>query len=193
MRIASKWWVIPEMVFVSQFYELEGYIDGFVKRAKEFDLDAYDHILFSYHGLPVRQLDKVYDEGLCDDRDCELGVHGDNQYCYKAACYESTKMIATKLGLSEDRYTTSFQSRLDDKWVKPYSDKVVEEKAKEGAKKLLVFSPAFVADCLETLIEIGDEYDEIFQENGGEKVELVPSLNDDPDWVRSFANYIRTK
>jgi ferrochelatase len=193
MRIASKWWVIPEMVFVSQFYELEGYVDGFVKRAKQFDLDSYDHILFSYHGLPIRQLDKVYDEGLCDDRNCEHGVHGENQYCYKAACYESTKMIAQKLGLSEDRYTTSFQSRLDDKWIKPYSDKVVEAKAKEGAKKLLIFSPAFVADCLETLIEIGDEYDEIFKEHGGEKVDLVPSLNDDPDWVKAFANYIRTK
>ena len=193
MRIASKWWVIPEMVFVSQFYELEGYIDGFVKRAKEFDLDAYDHILFSYHGLPVRQLDKVYDDGLCDDRNCEHGVSGENHYCYKAACYESTKMIAEKLGLSEDRYTTSFQSRLDDKWIKPYSDKVVEDKAKEGAKKMLILSPAFVADCLETLIEIGDEYDEIFKEYGGEKVDLVPSLNDDPDWVRSFADYIRTK
>lgn len=193
MRIASKWWVIPEMVFVSQFYELEGYVDGFVKRAKEFDLDGYDHIIFSYHGLPVRQLDKVYDEGLCDDRDCEQGIHGDNQYCYKAACYESTKMIASKLGLTEDRYTTSFQSRLDDKWIKPYSDKVVEEKAKEGAKKLLIFSPAFVADCLETLIEIGDEYDEIFKEFGGDKVDLVPSLNDDPDWVKAFGNYIRTK
>ena len=82
---------------------------------------------------------------------------------------------------------------MDDKWIKPYSDKVVEEKAKEGAKKLLVFSPAFVADCLETLIEIGDEYDEIFKEHGGEKVELVPSLNDDPDWVKAFASYIRTK
>jgi len=193
MRIASKWWVIPEMVFVSQFYELEGYIDGFVKRAKQFDLNSYDHILFSYHGLPIRQLNKVYDEGLCDDRNCEHGVTGENQYCYKAACYESTKMIAQKLGLPEDRYTTSFQSRLDDKWIKPYSDKVVAEKAKGGAKRMLIFSSAFVADCLETLIEIGHEYDEIFKENGGEKVDLVPSLNDDPDWVASFANYIRTK
>ena len=127
------------MVFVSQFYELEGYTDGFVKRAKQFDLDSYDHILFSYHGLPIRQLDKVYDEGLCDDRNCEHGVTGENQYCYKAACYESTKMIAQKLGLSEDRYTTSFQSRLDDKWIKPYSDKVVAEKAKTGAKRMLIF------------------------------------------------------
>jgi ferrochelatase len=95
--------------------------------------------------------------------------------------------------LSEDQYTVGFQSRLDDKWIKPYSDKIVEEKAKAGVKNMLVFSPAFVADCLETLIEIGDEYQEIFEEHGGEKIQLVPSLNNDPDWVKTFANHIRTK
>lgn len=193
MRISSKWWAIPEMVFVNQFYNLPGYIDGFVKRGKQFDLNSYDHIIFSYHGLPVRQLDKIYDEGLCSDHDCEHGVADDNQFCYKATCYESTKNIAAGLGLSPDRYTVSFQSRLDDKWIKPYSDKVVAQKAKEGAKRLLIFSPAFVADCLETLIEIGHEYDGIFKENGGEKVDLVPSLNDDADWVKTMADHIRTK
>lgn len=193
MRIASKWWAIPEMVFVNQFYDLQGYVDGFVKRGKQFDVAAYDHILFSYHGLPVRQLDKIYDEGLCSDHDCEHGVSDDNQFCYKATCYESTKRIAAGLGLTEDQYTVAFQSRLDDKWIKPYSDKVVAEKAEKGVKKMLVFSPAFVADCLETLIEIGVEYQEIFEEHGGEKIQLVPSLNDDPDWVKAMADHIRSK
>ena len=193
MRIASSWWAIPEMVFVNQFYDLEGYIEGFVRRGKEFDLDSYDHILFSYHGLPVRQLDKVYDEGLCSDHDCENGVVHDNQFCYKATCYESTKRIADGLGLTNDRYTVAFQSRLDDKWIKPYSDKVVAEKAEQGVKNMLVFSPAFVADCLETLIEIGSEYQDIFKEHGGEKIQLVPSLNDDPQWVKAFADHIRSK
>lgn len=193
MRIASKWWAIPEMVFVNQFYDLPGYIDGFVKKAKEFDVDSYDHVLFSYHGLPVRQLDKIYDEGLCSDHDCENELTNENHFCYKATCYATTRSIAKGLGLSEDRYTVGFQSRLDDKWIKPYSDKVVAEKAKSGVKKMLVFSPAFVADCLETLIEIGHEYQEIFEEHGGEKIQLVPSLNNDPDWVEAFANHIRTK
>ena len=193
MRIASKWWAIPEMVFVNQFFDLQGYIDGFIKRGKEFDIDSYDHVLFSYHGLPVRQLDKVYDEGLCSDRDCEHELTHENHFCYKATCYATTRSIAKGLGLTEDQYTVAFQSRLDDEWIKPYSDKVVEEKAKAGVKKMLVFSPAFVADCLETLIEIGDEYQEIFEEHGGEKIQLVPSLNNDPDWVKAFANHIRTK
>ncbi len=193
MRVASKWWAIPEMVFVNQFYDLPGYIDGFVKKAKEFDIDSFDHVLFSYHGLPVRHLDKIYDEGLCSDRDCENELTNENHFCYKATCYATTRSIAKGLGLSEDRYSVGFQSRLDDKWIKPYSDKVVAEKAKSGVKKMLVFSPAFVADCLETLIEIGHEYQEIFEVNGGEKIQLVPSLNSDPDWVEAFANHIRTK
>jgi ferrochelatase len=193
MRISSKWWTIPEMVFVNQFFDLQGYLDGFIKRGKEFDIDSYDHVMFSYHGLPVRQLNKVYEEGLCDDRDCEHELTDENHFCYKATCYATTRAIATGLGLSEDQYTVGFQSRLDDKWIKPYSDKIVEEKAKAGVKNMLVFSPAFVADCLETLIEIGDEYQEIFEEHGGEKIQLVPSLNSDPDWVMAFANHIRTK
>lgn len=193
MRIASKWWAIPEMVFVNQFFDLPGYIDGFVKNAKQFDVNSFEHILFSYHGLPIRQLDKVYDEGLCSDRDCEHELNDENHFCYKATCYATTRAIAARLGISEDQYSVGFQSRLDDKWIKPYSDKIVEQKAKEGVKKMLVFSPAFVADCLETLIEIGVEYQEIFEEFGGEKIQLVPSLNSDSDWVKAMAEHIRTK
>ncbi|MFC2175614.1 ferrochelatase [Bacteroidota bacterium] len=193
MRIASKWWVIPEMVFVNQLYELEGYIDGFVKNAKKFNLEEFDHILFSYHGLPVRQLDKVYDEGLCNDHDCEIGLTDKNRFCYKATCYETTRRIAKGLGLSEDRYSVSFQSRLDKDWIEPFSDKVIEQMGKDGKKKMLVFSPAFVADCLETLIEIGVEYQEIFQEHGGESIQLVESLNADSNWVASMADFIRSK
>lgn len=193
MEITSKWWVIPEMVFINQFYELPGYVDAFAERAKQFDLSAYDHVLFSYHGLPVRQVDKVYDDGLCEDHDCELGITDKNKFCYKATCYQTTKMIAEKLGLTPDRYTVAFQSRLDQKWLEPFSDKVVEQKAKEGVKNMLVFSPAFVADCLETIIEIGDEYQEIFHEHGGNKIQLVPSLNDHPAWVSAMAQLLRSK
>jgi protoporphyrin/coproporphyrin ferrochelatase len=193
MDIASKWWVIPEMVFINQFYDLPGYVDCFAERGREFNLEDYDHVLFSYHGLPVRQVDKVYDDGLCADHDCEIGVTDENKFCYKATCYETTRRIAEKLNLSPERYTVAFQSRLDQKWLEPFSDKVVEEKAKAGVKRMLVFSPAFVADCLETLIEIGDEYQEIFEENGGEKIQLVPSLNDHPAWVSTMAEFIRRR
>lgn len=191
-RITAKWWVIPELVFVNQFYDLEGYTDAFAKRGKEHDLDLYDQILFSYHGLPTRQVDKAHRNGQCSD-DCKHGITQENQFCYKATCYETTRRIAKKLGLSEDRYTVSFQSRLDQKWLTPFSDKVIEQMGKDGVKKLLVFSPAFVADCLETIVEIGIEYQEIFEAAGGEKIQLVESLNDDPLWVSAMAEYIRSR
>lgn len=193
MDIVSKWWVIPEMVFINQFYQLPGYVNSFVERAKEFDIDSYDHVLFSYHGLPVRQVDKVYDNDLCEDHNCELSVDEANKFCYKATCYETTRMIAQRLGLRPEQYTVAFQSRLDQKWLEPFSDKVVEEKATAGVKRMLVFSPAFVADCLETLIEIGGEYQEIFEEHGGEHIQLVPSLNDHPLWVETMAEFLRSK
>jgi ferrochelatase len=90
--------------------------------------------------------------------------------------------------MSKNDYTVSFQSRLDKNWLTPFSDAVVEERAKQGDKRLLVFSPAFVADCLETNVEIGVEYQEIFEEHGGKKVQLVDSLNDHPIWVECVAD-----
>lgn len=183
MRVISKWWVIPEIRLISQYYDHPKYLDALEKRGRQYAIEEYDHVLFSYHGVPLRQVDKVYNDGLCSDRDCEDEITAENKYCYKATCYATSRLLASRLNISEENYTVCFQSRLDNKWLEPFSDKVVEQKAKEGAKKLLVFSPAFTADCLETVIEIGEEYQEIFEEHGGEKVQLVESLNTHPDWI----------
>jgi ferrochelatase len=194
MDIIRKWWVIPEVKIVSQFWDHEGYIDSIVARAKVFNWEEYDHVLFSYHGLPERQVDKVYEgTDLCTDQPCESEVNDKNKFCYKATSYATTRLIAAKLNIPEDKYTVCFQSRLDKKWLTPFSDKVVEEWGKKGAKKLLVFSPAFVADCLETIIEIGGEYQEIFEENGGEKVQLVPSSNDHPRFIDCIEEMIKDR
>ncbi|MDX2350402.1 MAG: ferrochelatase [Porticoccus sp.] len=179
----GKWWAIPELKVISQYYDHPDFVDAVVDRASKYDLSDYDHVLFSYHGLPIRHVDKVYEEGQCADRDCEHEITTENQYCYKASCFATTRLLADKLGLGEADYTVCFQSRLDKNWLEPFSDKVVEALAKQGAKKLLVFSPAFTADCLETVVEIGDEYQQIFTENGGDKIQLVESLNDHPLWV----------
>ncbi len=193
MKIIRKWWVIPDVSVISQFYDHAGYIDAVVDRAKAFNLSEYDHVLFSYHGLPERQVDKVYNDGLCKDHACETEITDDNRFCYKATSFATTRLIAEKLGLKEEDYTVCFQSRLDKKWLEPFSDKIVEEWGKKGAKKLLVFSPAFVADCLETIIEIGEEYQEIFEEHGGEKVQLVPSSNDHPRFIDCLEDLVRSK
>ncbi|MEN9303539.1 MAG: hypothetical protein RL264_1968 [Bacteroidota bacterium] len=194
MNIIRGWWVIPDIKIISQFWNNEGYIQSIINNAKQFDLNDYDHVLFSYHGLPERHVDKVYEgSDLCEDQPCELELNDKNKFCYKATCYATTRLIAERLQLSPDRYTVCFQSRLDKKWLSPFADEVVKEQAKKGAKKLLVFSPAFVADCLETLIEIGEEYQEIFEEFGGEKVQLVPSSNDDDDFVFGLKEVILSK
>lgn len=192
MDVIRKWWVIPELSFISQYWDHQGYINAFVERGKQYNWQDYDHVLFSYHGLPERQVDKVYDEGLCNEKHCESEITEENKYCYKATCFATTRLLTAALGIPEDRYTVCFQSRLDKNWLEPFSDKVVEEQAKKGAKKLLVFSPAFVADCLETTIEIGEEYQEIFEEHGGEKVQLVESLNDHPLWIEALEDLVKT-
>ncbi|MBK7500599.1 MAG: ferrochelatase [Ignavibacteriales bacterium] len=191
MKLISKWWVIPEIKIISQFYDDENYLNCVIEQSKKYNLSDYDHILFSYHGLPERQVDKVYSDGKpCKDHKCEDEINEDNKYCYKATCFATTRSLAEKLNLSKDRYTVCFQSRLDKDWLEPFSDKVVEEWAKKGAKKLLVFSPAFVADCLETTVEIGIEYQKIFKDNGGEKVQLVESLNDHPMWIETLKKMV---
>jgi ferrochelatase len=191
MKLISKWWVIPEIKIISQFYDNENYLNCVIEQSKKYNLNDYDHILFSYHGLPERQVDKVYSDGKpCKDHKCEDEINEDNKYCYKATCFATTRSLAEKLNLPKERYTVCFQSRLDKDWLEPFSDKVVEEWAKKGAKKLLVFSPAFVADCLETTVEIGIEYQNIFKEHGGEKVQLVESLNDNPMWIDTLKKMV---
>jgi ferrochelatase len=190
MRVVRSWWVIPEIRFVSQYYDHPDYIEGFVDRGKQFDLNSYDHVLFSYHGLPERQVDKVYSDGHCADHDCEHEITEENKYCYKATSYATTRLIASRLGIPQEKYTVCFQSRLDQKWLKPFSDEVVRDCAKKGMKNILVFSPAFTADCLETIIEIGEEYQEIFHTHGGNRVQLVESLNDHPRWIQCLKNLV---
>ena len=139
-------------------------------------------------------MDKVYEDGKpCADHNCEHEITEDNKYCYKATCFATTRLLAEKLGIPEEKYTVAFQSRLNDKWLEPFSDKVVEERAKKGDKKLLAFSPAFVADCLETTVEIGIEYQEIFEEHGGEEVQLVESLNDHPLWIEALEDMVKER
>lgn len=191
MKLISKWWVIPQIKVISQFYDDENYLNCVIEQSKKYNLKDFDHILFSYHGLPERQVDKVYSDGKpCKDHKCEDEINKDNRYCYKATCFATTRLLAEKLNLPKERYTVCFQSRLDKDWLEPFSDKVVEEWAKKGAKKLLVFSPAFVADCLETTVEIGVEYQNIFKKHGGEKVQLVESLNDHPMWIDTLKKMV---
>lgn len=190
MRVMRDLWVFPEIQIVTQFYDHPKYIQAFVERGKEFDHHKFDHVLFSFHGLPERQVDKVYDDRKCTNHSCEHEINDENKLCYKATCYATARSIAAGIGLKEKNYTVCFQSRLGKGWIEPFSDVVVENLAKQGMKKLLVFSPAFVADCLETTIEIGEEYQELFEKHGGEKVQLVPSLNESETWIDALEDMV---
>ena len=179
-------WVVPKVTFINQFYDNPLFIDAWIDKAKQFDIDSYDKIIFSYHGVPNSHVDNVYPDSLCSDNDCELGITDKNKFCYKATVYETTKLIADKLNLDKSKYEVTFQSRLTNKWLDPFTDKVLEDLPLNNHKKVLVFSPAFTADCLETIIEIGDEYQELFVEAGGEILDYVPSLNYSDKWAESL-------
>jgi protoporphyrin/coproporphyrin ferrochelatase len=193
MRIMRDLWAFPEIKIISQFYDHPKVIQGFVQNGRVLNPSEYDHILFSYHGLPERHVDKIYDDRKCANHSCNDEINDENKMCYKATCYATTRLIAEGLGIKESQYTVCFQSRLGKGWIEPFSDKVIETLAKKGMKKLLVFSPAFVADCLETTIEIGHEYQELFEEHGGKRVQLVPSLNDSEIWIDALEDMIRER
>ena len=192
MEITMKWQIIPEIKFTSQFLEHELFLDVIVQNGKNWmEKTEYDHYVFSYHGLPERQIRKGSVGKQCQLGSCCGKFHERNQFCYRAQCFQTTRLVAAKLDIPEDKYTVCFQSRLGkDPWVKPYTEDVLHDLAKSGKKKVLAFSPAFVSDCLETTIEVGQEYKEEFMEAGGEQWDLVESLNDDPKWVECLKKLV---
>lgn len=190
------WEVIPNLNIISKFYDHPKFIEALLDEGKKYNINDYDHVLFSYHGLPERQISKGslhYGSRSCNLGDCCNSITKNNQYCYRANCFETTRQLVKGLNIPEGKYTLAFQSRLDKKWLQPFSDKVIEELGKKGCKKVLVFSPAFVADCLETIYEIGTEYDEIFKEHGGEKMTLVNSLNSNDAWISALLQIVTNK
>jgi len=125
------------------------------------------------------------------DANCCATFTDRNRLCYRAQCYETSRHLAKALGITEDQYTVSFQSRLGKTpWIQPYTEDKIEELAEKGIKKILAFSPSFVADCLETTVEINEEYGEDFVELGGEKLQLVESLNTHPKWVEALKEMV---
>ncbi|WP_242929464.1 ferrochelatase [Pontibacter vulgaris] len=192
MEIVKDWWVIPSINFISSFCDDPGFINAFAELGKRhMAQDNYDHVIFSYHGLPERQVLKGSDKGYCQLGACCNTYNKRNKYCYRAACFATSRLLAEKLGLSEDQYTVTFQSRLlKDPWLQPYTDEVLKTLPGKGIKKVLAYSPAFVADCLETTIEVGVEFKEMFEHAGGEKWQLVESLNSEQIWVDAVKDMI---
>lgn len=194
MELLRKKDTIPEVLMINSYPTLPEMIKIFADNARKYNLEEYDHFIFSYHGLPQRQLRNSDPSGqhcLKKENCCSIRCQ-ENKLCYSAQCHMTSEAIAAELGIAD--YTVCFQSRLGpEAWVQPYTSEVIEQRQEMGDKKLLVFSPAFVADCLETTIEIGYEYKEEFVERGGEKLDLVASLNNDPRWIKAIADMVMDK
>nr|WP_314479617.1 ferrochelatase [uncultured Pseudomonas sp.] len=180
-----------QMRVLQPFYDDPDYIDALVASAKPYLEQDYDHLLLSFHGLPERHLKKLYRGATHDLRapECCEGASAEvRAVCYRGQCLATAKAFATKLGIPAGKWSVSFQSRLGrDKWIEPYTETRLDELAHAGVKKLLVMCPAFVADCIETLEEIGMRGSEQFIEAGGQELVLVPCMNEHPEWVRVLA------
>ncbi|WP_342330566.1 ferrochelatase [Pedobacter sp. FW305-3-2-15-E-R2A2] len=194
MELVGKWQTIPPISFINSFHDNELMIDTFAQNAEKYQPESYDQILFSFHGLPERQLKKCDHSGqhCLKKNDCCATLTDVNKFCYSAQCHDTARLIAKRLNIPAEKYSVCFQSRLGkEPWVQPYTSEVLKELAEKGKKRLLVFCPAFVADCLETLYEVSVEYHEEFRALGGEEVQLVASLNDDPKFIEALVAMVK--
>ncbi len=191
MNEIKNWELIPELKFIDAYPTDVNFIKAFTEIGKQYiAAKDYDHYVFTYHGLPERQITKSDCTGKCiQDITCCDTLHEGNRLCYRAQCFATTRELVKSLEIPEGKYSVTFQSRLGkDPWIKPYTDFLIKDLPGMGKKKVLAFVPSFVSDCLETTIEVGEEYKELFEEHGGETWDMVPSLNAHPMWVETLKN-----
>jgi len=181
------------LTFTKPFYNESRYLRALSEQIRPFLEQEYDHILFSYHGVPARHIKKTDPTGshcLQSAACCETASPA-HTTCYRHQCFTTTREIVRLLGIPEGKYSNSFQSRLGKGWLEPFTDIRLEEMPKEGIKKLLILCPAFVSDCLETLEEIAIRGKDSFINAGGESYTMIPCLNSNPLWVQALAGWVR--
>ncbi|RYG44412.1 MAG: ferrochelatase [Chitinophagaceae bacterium] len=193
-EIRTKQYPQMKITNVPAFYNRPDYIKNLSDLIKR-NLESfeYDHLLFSYHGIPERHIRKTdITKSHCRiDGSCCVSPSPAHQFCYRHQCYETTRLVMENLGIPPEKHSLTFQSRLaGDKWLDPYTDIEIDKMPAKGIKKLAVVTPAFVSDCLETLEEIGMRANEDFKANGGESFMAIPCLNDNDDWVETASNWI---
>ncbi len=183
-----------KLEFIPPFYQDPGYIHAMAENIRPYPQKNYDHLLFSFHGIPERHL-KISDpthQHCLQSADCCSIASVAHATCYRHQCLQTMKLVADELGLDQKKFSFSFQSRLlKDPWLKPYTDYRLQEMPGEGIKKLLVVCPAFVSDCLETLEEIEIRGKESFLVSGGSEFEMIPCLNTHPLWVKTLVDLVK--
>lgn len=188
---AAKLWNVPKITVIDKFYNDPGFINPYVNLIRPYLSDENRFLLFSYHGLPERHLDRSHCSTKCNRQDICPAASTNNYFCYRSQCYRTSELLAQGLSLSPERYMTSFQSRLGRiPWIQPYTDEVLSDLRAKGITDLAVACPAFVSDCLETLEEIGMQGRDQWKSLGGKSFTLVPCLNSNSDWVKGVATRI---
>jgi ferrochelatase len=187
MELLAKRWNVPTVSFVPEFYDHPGFVAAVTATTgPELERFGPDHVLFSYHGLPKRQVKKSDPAGnhCLATADCCDTIGPSNRNCYRAQCFATTRAVASQLELAPESLSTTFQSRLaGTPWITPQTDRVLEDLISQGVRRLAVVTPSFVADCLETLEEIGIRLRQQWLQLGGTDLLLVPCINETPSWV----------
>lgn len=163
---------------VRSFYNQPGFIQAFAWKITQYNPSSYDHIIFSYHSLPESHLEKIHPGQKVSNCSCAYKQVAEEPNCYKAQAYQTTRLLIEALNLDPAKCSTAFQSRFARKWVGPFTEELIRTRAQMGDKRVLIIAPSFVADCLETIYELGQEYRELFVRSGGQELSLVESLND---------------
>jgi ferrochelatase len=178
--------------FVKPYFKDPDYLDALADNMRPYLQRDYDHILFSYHGVPARHIMKsdITGKHCLQSPDCCSVPSPAHAFCYRHQCITTTALVTQKLSIPKEKYSISFQSRLGKGWLEPFTDIRLEEMPNEGIKKLLVICPAFVSDCLETLEEIEIRGRESFMAAGGESYAMIPCLNTHPLWVNALAKWV---
>lgn len=182
-----------KLSFIKPFYDEADYISAMAENIRPYLAEAYDHILFSYHGIPARHLVKTDPTGshcMKVENCCDVNSEA-HSVCYRHQCFVTTKLITEALQVPTEKYSIAFQSRLGKGWLQPFTDVRLEELPGEGIKKLLILCPAFISDCLETLEEIEERGKESFMEAGGESYKMIPCLNTNPQWVDVLDKWVK--
>ncbi len=184
-----------KLQFLPPFYEHPGFVSAMADIArKQLEDFSPDHVLLSFHGVPERHIHKEAAAGssCLQQANCCDAIDSKNAHCYRAQCFATGRALAKELQLEEERYSVVFQSRLGmAHWIEPYTDHKIAELAQGDCKRIAVLCPAFVADCLETVEEIGIRGREQWKSLGGEELIQIPCVNDDPAWVSSVASMIQ--
>lgn len=181
---------IKKLTFIEQFYEDPGFISAFCERIASYHPATYDHVVFSCHSLPIRHVERIHPGISSADCSCEHAMPTYGTHCYKATSYETSRLIADQLQIKPKDYTVAFQSRFAKRWIGPFTEDIITQLALAGKSKVLVIAPSFVADCLETNVEIGQDYKTLFAAHGGKELVMVESLNAEDAWVKALVNLL---